>query len=125
MVYLVPMLVLMSTGILLVLAEAFFKGKDRAALAGVTVAGSLAAMVAAIVLYRQLGEHETRRLLGDMLVADRTSMVLIALFSAIAAATALITPGHQREHRWENGEYFGVMLLSASGMAMLAQAANP
>jgi NADH-quinone oxidoreductase subunit N len=124
LVYLLPMLVLMSTGILLVLAEAFFKGKDRAALTGVTVAGSLAAMIAAIILYRQVGSDAPKRLLGDMLVADKTAYVLTALFCAITALTALITPGHQREHRWENGEYFGVMMLSASGMAMLAQAAN-
>jgi len=124
LVYLVPMIVLMSAGILLVLAEAFFQGRDRAALAGLTVAGALAAMISAIVLYRQLAPGETHRLMGDMLVADRTSYVLIALFSAIAAAAALITPGHQRAHQWENGEYFGVMLLATSGMVMLAQAGN-
>src|SRR5688500_16053066 len=107
LVYILPMLVLMATGILLVLAEAFFKGRDRAALTGITVAGSLAAMIAAIILYRQLGASDApKRLLGDMLVADRTAYVLTALFCAITALTALITPGHQREHRWENGEYF-------------------
>jgi NADH-quinone oxidoreductase subunit N len=124
LVWLVPMIILMSTGILLVLAEAFFLGRDRAALAGLTVAGSVAAMISAILLYRQLEDGQTVRILGDMLVADRMSYVLTALFSGIAAVTALITPGHQREHQWENGEYFGVMLLAVSGMVMLAQAAN-
>jgi hypothetical protein len=31
---------------------------------------------------------------------------------------------NQREHDWQIGEYYGVMLLSASGMVMLAHAAN-
>src|SRR5215510_2976707 len=101
LVYLVPMIVLMSAGILLVLAEAFFIGRDKAALAGLTVAGSLAAMISAIILYRQLGPDEVHPLLGDMLIADRTSYVLIALFSGITALTAMITPGHQRAHEWE------------------------
>jgi NADH-quinone oxidoreductase subunit N len=35
-----------------------------------------------------------------------------------------MSPAHQREHEWQIGEYYGVMLLSASGMVMLAHAAN-
>jgi NADH-quinone oxidoreductase subunit N len=124
LVYLVPMIVLMGAGILLVLAEAFFQGRDKAALTGLTVAGALAAMISAIILYRQLGPNDSFRLMGDMLIADRTSYVLIALLCGITAMCALITPGHQRTHQWENGEYFGVMLLAASGMVMLAQAGN-
>ena len=42
----------------------------------------------------------------------------------ITALTALMSPAHQREHDWQIGEYYGVMLLSASGMVMLAHAAN-
>jgi NADH-quinone oxidoreductase subunit N len=124
LVYLVPMIILMGAGLLLVLAEAFFQGRDRAALAGVTCAGALAAMIASIILYRQLEDGEQVRLMSDMLVADRTGYVLTALLCGITALVALITPGHQREHQWENGEYFGVMLLAAAGMVMLAQAGN-
>jgi NADH-quinone oxidoreductase subunit N len=129
-----PFLILAITGMLLVLAEAFFTGKDRSTLAGLAVAGSLAAAIASIVLYRQLGPNEARPLFADldpsgavksaMLIADHTSYVLSALFAVTTALTALMSPGHQREHDWQVGEYYGVMLLSASGMAILAQAAN-
>jgi NADH-quinone oxidoreductase subunit N len=122
LIYALPMLILMAAGILLVLAEAFYTGKDRAALTSLTVAGSLAAMIASILLYRQLGPDESRQIFGSMLIADRTGYVLTALFCGITALTALITPGHQRQHGWENGEYFGVMLLAASGMVILAHA---
>jgi NADH-quinone oxidoreductase subunit N len=53
------------------------------------------------------------------------SYVLAALFSVPPRrSTALISPSHQREHGWQNGEYYGVMLLSASGMVMLAHASD-
>src|SRR5688572_22858605 len=109
---------------LLVLAEAFYKGEDRTALVGLAVAGSLASAVASVVLYRQLAPGESKQLLGTMLVADKLGYVLSAVFSVITALTALMSPAHQREHDWKMGEYYGLLLLSAAGMVMLAQAAN-
>ena len=122
--YLVPYLILIVAGLLLVLAEAFYKGSDRTALVGLTVAGSLASAIASVILYRQLGDGQRISVLGDMLVADRTGYVLSTLFAVITAMTALISPAHQREHGWQLGEYYGILLLSASGMVMLAHAAN-
>jgi NADH-quinone oxidoreductase subunit N len=59
-----------------------------------------------------------------MLVADRLGYVLSALFAVITALTALMSPAHQRAHDWRMGEYYGMLLLSASGMVMLAHASN-
>lgn len=122
--YLLPFLILVVVGMLLILAEAFFKGKDRTALAGLAVVGSLGAAVASAIVYRQLPANATRELLGGMLLADRMSYVLSGLFAVTTALTALMSPGHQREHDWKMGEYYGVLLLSGSGMVMLAQAGN-
>ncbi|MFT3692615.1 MAG: NADH-quinone oxidoreductase subunit N [Kofleriaceae bacterium] len=124
-----PFLILAIAGMLLVLAEAFFKGRDHTTLVGLSVAGSLAAAVASIILYRQLGPNEIHPIFTDaksgaMLVGDRTGYVLTALFSVTTAFCALISPAHQREHGWQIGEYYGIMLLSAAGMAILAQAAS-
>ncbi len=122
--YLVPYLILVAVGMLLVLAEAFYRGRDRTALVGLTVAGALAAAIASVILYRQLGEGQSVPLMGDMLVADRTGYVLSALFAVLTAMTALMSPVHQKAHDWQIGEYYGIMLLSTSGMVMLAQSAN-
>jgi NADH-quinone oxidoreductase subunit N len=124
--YLVPYLILVITGMVLVLAEAFYRGKDRSGLMSLAVAGSIASAIASIVLYRQLPEAGGKplALLGDMLVADRTAYVLSALFAVTTALAALASPAHQREHDWQIGEYYGVMLLSASGMVILAHAWN-
>ena len=122
--YLAPYLILVTVGMVLVLAEAFYKGKDRTGLAGLAVAGGLAAAIASVVLYRQLPANAGRELLGGMLLADRMGYVLSALFGVTAALTALMSSGHQREHEWQIGEYYGVMLMSTSGMVMLAHAGN-
>src|SRR5213078_1375364 len=120
-----PYLVLAVSGMLLVLAEAFYRSKDRSALMSLTVAGCVVSAIASVVLYRQIGDSgPPRLLLSDMLVADRTGYVLSALFAVTTALAALGSPAHQREHEWQIGEYYGVMLLSASGMVMLAHAAN-
>jgi NADH-quinone oxidoreductase subunit N len=117
-------LILAVTGMLLVLAEAFYKGEDRTALTGLAVAGSLAAAISSVILYRQLAPGETKQLLGTMLVADRLGYVLSTVFSVLTALTAFMSPAHQRAHDWRMGEYYGLLLLSASGMVMLAHAAN-
>jgi NADH-quinone oxidoreductase subunit N len=125
--YLLPYLILAVTGMLVILVEAFYRSEDRAALASLTAVGAFASAVASIVLYRQLGDVGPGAripLLGDMLIADRTGYVLSALFAVTTAFAALATPAHQREHQWQSGEYYGMLLLSASGMVMLAQAWN-
>jgi NADH-quinone oxidoreductase subunit N len=121
--YLTPYLILVVTGMVLVLAEAFYEGKERTALSSLAVAGSLAAFVASVVLYKQIGTA-SKPLFTDMLVADRSSYVLSALFSMTTAFTALMTAPHQKAFDWQNGEFYGVLLLSASGMVMLAHAVN-
>jgi NADH-quinone oxidoreductase subunit N len=121
--YLVPYLILLVAGMMLILAEAFYRGPDRTALASLAAAGAFASAIASVILYRQL-DTGTKSLLGDMLIADRSGYVLSALFAATTGVTVLMSPAHQREHDWQIGEYYGVMLLSASGMVMLAHAAN-
>jgi NADH-quinone oxidoreductase subunit N len=124
MIYLLPLIILTVSGMLLVLAEAFFKGRDRTTLMALAVAGCAAAAVAAIVVYRQLAPGQVRPLLGNMLLADRFGLALTALFSVLTGLAAMVAPSHQKTHDWQNGEYYGVLLLSATGMVMMAQAGN-
>jgi NADH-quinone oxidoreductase subunit N len=124
LVYIAPLLILAATGMMLVLAEAFFRGRDHSTLMALAVAGSVAAAVASIVLYRQIAPGSVRPLLGTMLLADRFGYVLTALVSATTALAAMVAPGHQRTHGWRSGELYGLMLLSAFGMGILAQAGD-
>jgi NADH-quinone oxidoreductase subunit N len=122
--YLAPYLILAVTGMLLVLAEAFYRAEDRTPLATLTAAGAFASAIASVIVYRQLDPGAKISLMSDMLIADRSGYVLSALFAVTTGLAALSTPAHQREHDWQSGEYYGVLLLSASGMVMLAHAAN-
>jgi NADH-quinone oxidoreductase subunit N len=122
--YIAPIIILALAGMMLVLAEAFFMGRDRTALAGLAVAGGVAAAVASVALYRHMTPGQSRLLFGEMLIADRTGYALSALLSTIIALTALVAPAHMRAHRWAIGEFFGVMLLAGTGMVMLAMASH-
>jgi len=126
----VPLLVFVVTGLVLIVAEAFAKGRQRGFLMQLVVAGCAVAAITAIWEYKALegGAHQimaTASYKGTwygMLVADRFGCFFIVLFSAVTAFTAMIASGHQREHDWQTGEFYGLLMLSASGMAILAMA---
>ncbi len=122
--YIAPLLILALSGILLVLAEAFFAGRDRTALAALTVAGAVGAAVASIALYRHMQPGQVRLLFGEMLIADRMGYALSALLSVTVGLAAIVAPAHMRAHDWAIGEYFGILLLAGSGMVMLAHASH-
>jgi NADH-quinone oxidoreductase subunit N len=117
-----PLLVLGVTSLMLIMAEAFSQGERRGFLMPMTVASCVGTMAASVWLYRDLGAGEHRTLLQGMLVADRFGCYGVFLTSAATAAVALLSPAHQHEHEWETGEYYGLLLLAATGMATIAMA---
>ncbi|MEM9488248.1 MAG: NADH-quinone oxidoreductase subunit N [Myxococcota bacterium] len=123
LLYASPMLVLIVTGLMLVLAEAFFRGGNRAHLTGLAVAGSVLAAVAAILVYQNLEPGESRPVIG-MLLADRFGCFFIVLVSLGTAVTALISGRYQSEHGWQSGEYYGILMLVTAGMAIMATAGD-
>ena len=121
--YVLPLASLILGGVLLVLAEAFTSGTSRAFLMKLTVALSAITALIAIYLIGKLNGAQVM-LFSGMLVADPTAMLFIVLFAGATAFTAMITAPHQEEHGWENGEFYGLLMLSAAGMAMIAMAGN-
>lgn len=122
--YVGPLGVLAVVGLLLVLAEAFARGKQRQFLMQMTVAGCLLAMFTAIATWRALAPGQSVSSFSGMLVADRMGMFLIALFSGTTALIAILGSVHQREYDWEVGEFYGLMVLATAGMAMIAMAGD-
>jgi NADH-quinone oxidoreductase subunit N len=118
-----PLAILSVAGMLLILAEAFSRGR-RHFLMRLTVGSCIAAVIAAIVLWKQLGEGQVGSMFGGMLVADRMGMFMAIVVSGLTALTALVSPAHQAEHEWENGEYYGLLLLAAAGMVMMSTAGD-
>ena len=121
-VYQAPLLILVVTGLVLILMEAFARGRHRGFLMQTAVLGCILASIAAIYIYKDLGAGGSKTIMQGMMVMDRFACFFIILFAAVTALTALITAAHQVEHKWEHGEFYGLLLLSVSGMAMLAMA---
>lgn len=120
-----PLLVLVVFSLILVLEESFREGVQASFEMWVTVAGSVLAIVAAIYVWKELPQYGgSKELLSGMLVADRFGMFFVILFSVSAAFTAMTAAANMRVHGWENGEFFGVMLLSVCGMAIIAMAGD-
>ncbi len=122
--YLGPLAVLLVFGMLLVLGEAFASHKQRRFLMHLTVAGSVMTVIAAILTWRSLAPGQSVSIFSGMLVADRMGMFLIALFSATTGLIAMLSSAHQEEYDWEVGEYFALLMLATSGMAMIAMAGD-
>lgn len=124
LLYQAPLLVLVVTSLLLVLAESFLRRPDGTRLMGLAVAGCVGAAIAAIYLYKGLGPGNSRSLMYGMLVADRLGCFFLVLISAATAITAIVSAAYQEEHGWKSGEYYGLLMLVASGMAMMAVAGD-
>jgi len=119
-----PLLLLAVVALLLIVVEAFTRGRPRSWLMPLAVVGCVGGALAAIVVYRALDGQAGVSAFGGMLVADRPSMFLTVLLCAGTGLAALISPAHQEEHGWESGEYYGMLLLSACGMVMMAMAGD-
>jgi NADH-quinone oxidoreductase subunit N len=122
--YMAPLTVLTLVALLLIVVEAFTRGRPRSFLMPLTVIGCLGALLAAIVVFRSLEPGATMSMFDGMLIADRSSMFITMLLCAGTAFSALMTPPHQTEYEWESGEYYAMLLLAAAGMVMMAMAGD-
>jgi NADH-quinone oxidoreductase subunit N len=124
LIYMAPLTVLSVSALLLIVVEAFIRGRQRSWLMPLTVAGCIGGALAAISIYSSIEAGQQVSIFGGMLIADLPSMFLTALLCAGTALTALVSPLHQTEYEWENGEYYGMLLLAAAGMVMMAMAGD-
>ncbi len=122
--YQLPLFILVITGLALVLAEAFARGKQHGFLMQIVVIGCVTAAFAAVMLAKHLGSGETIPLMSRMLQADQFAYYFIVLLCAATAMTALISPRHQEAFGWQMGEYYAILMLAVSGMAILAMAVD-
>lgn len=120
---LLPLFVLILSGLALILADAFFDGADRSVLAGLAAAGAVLAGLAAVFAYRNVPATGISVMSG-MLRADKLAFAVIALASFTTAAVAILGGAHQRAFSWESGEFFGLLTLSTAGIAIIAMAAD-
>ena len=119
-----PVIVLTVFALLVILMESFTLGKRRDFIMRLAVLGGISAFATSIYFYLQLEGLDRQFLFNGMLVADKTSMIFATLFSAVAIMVSLTAAGHQRTYNWENGKFYGLLLLACAGMTILAMAAD-
>jgi NADH-quinone oxidoreductase subunit N len=115
-----PMLVLIGMGCLVLLAETFSTSNSRNGLMWLSAAGCVAA---GITLATQWDAGSTpNTVLQGMWVTDRMALFSDVAFLLTAFLTVLLAGPFMREHGFEFGEFYALVLFGAAGMMMVAHA---
>lgn len=117
-----PLIALVTAGCLLLLFEAFGRGAQRAYLMPLTLV-SLAVTFGLLCL--QWSDAATpSQVFSGMLAVDRFTAIFGAIFVMGAALAALLAGAFMREHGFEFGEFYALLLFGTAGMLILAAATD-
>jgi NADH-quinone oxidoreductase subunit N len=120
---LLPELILAGAGMAILLVDAARPIRDQRVLAGLALAGLLAA---GVVVVRQwfVPPADDLTVLGDMVAVDRYALFFRLVILA-SAALAVPFSAHYLQRTGEGrGEYFALLLFAVTGMTLLAAAAD-
>ncbi|QCQ20917.1 NADH-quinone oxidoreductase subunit N [Desulfoglaeba alkanexedens] len=114
-----PFLIVVGTGIVILLVDAFSPLGRKGHPAYLACVGTVLALAA---LFRPLPlENE---LFGGMIYADAFAVFFNAVFLLGTLLVVLLSVGVLSWERIERGEYYALLLFSTAGMMLMAQAAN-
>lgn len=117
-----PLTALTVAGCVLLLLEAFGSGRTRAYLMPLTLASLAIALMLELVQWGDAAAGATT--FHGMLALDRFGLVFNCIFIVGAALTAMLAPAFMREHHFEFGEFYPLLLFATVGMMILAQATD-
>jgi NADH-quinone oxidoreductase subunit N len=136
-VHLAPLLVLAAMACVMLVAETFIQHshaglpqhshaglpqRSRAGLMGLGLGGCAVALGLLVAQWPDAAASQT--VLGDMWIVDRTAIFLDVVFIIAAALTLLLSHAYLREHEFEFGEFYALVLLAVTGMVMLVHAGH-
>jgi NADH-quinone oxidoreductase subunit N len=119
-----PLLGVVLTGLVLLLLESFAGSRSRGYFMTLTLIGLFAALALEVLAWREAGEGGSRMMFSGMLCADRFSILFGILFILNAGLTVMLARPYLREHRFEFGEFYSLVLFATSGMMMMAAATD-
>ncbi len=122
---LIPQLILMVGGVLMLTLVSLFRGRlPRGTYAIYTVVVAGAALVATIPLWHRVlhAKEGPASLLGGAVALDGSSLFLIGVICIGVILAALLADGYLRREGIEGPELYVLLLLSASGGAIMASA---
>jgi proton-translocating NADH-quinone oxidoreductase chain N len=97
---------------------------NRRLITAIAVTGSLASFANAAYFLAFLSTSDTASpalLFGEQLVVDQMALLFMAITASVTALVALASHDYMAEHSYVT-EYYGLVLLAATGMSMMAAA---
>jgi NADH-quinone oxidoreductase subunit N len=116
---LLPTLIVLGASVLVLLLDLLPPRRSKEHLGGVALAGIVAALLAAIA---QWGRGA--RAFRDMVLLDDYALFLHVVICYAAALAVLLSVDYLRRNGIESGEYYALVLMSTSGMLLLASAGD-
>src|SRR6266404_1276953 len=110
-----PLSALTVAGCVLLLLEAFGSGRTRSYLMPLTLASIGVALALELMQWGDASLGYTT--FHGLISLDRYGIVLVG-----AALAAMFAPAFMREHHFEFGEFYSLLLFATVGMMILAQA---
>ena len=117
---LAPLLLISGAGCLALLLDTLTKGREPAL--RLAQLGCLAALAA--VVGQWTGAESGQPIWSGMWVVDRMALFLDALLIATALVTLSVAAPFMREHDFENGESYALVLFATSGMMTVVHATH-
>jgi NADH-quinone oxidoreductase subunit N len=119
-VLLMPMLIVFGSGVVGMCIEMLRPRQNNNAIVLMTLVGLAAAGAYLIGAW----DYPVTRTLGDLFLSDRTARVLQLLIIVISFTTVLYSEGYLRERRLPFGEYYPLVVWSATGAMIMATTTN-
>ena len=121
-----PELILAGVGLFLLLLDAIAKRISQVWLAGIALAGIVAAGAASVWLWNWTPKpfQRSSSVLGEMVAADRFSVVARIVLLVVAALGIVFGDHYFRRTGEDRGEFYALILLCTSGMTLIASANN-
>ena len=117
-----PELALLATALIIMLLDAAIPARLRGALVIFGVLGVLAAVVSVVTLYSATGRAEA---FNGMVTSDALALFATLVILVATGLALLLSPGYiERQGTHQQGEYYALVLLSATGMVLMAAATN-
>ncbi len=119
-----PLAIVVIAGLAVLLLEAFAGGKNRRYLMGFSVVACILAFGVQYTQFVDLAPGATMSVFSGSLDADRFSAMFGMLFLANAALVCLLAPDFLKEHGFEFGEFYSLVLFGTAGMMIMAAATD-
>jgi NADH-quinone oxidoreductase subunit N len=119
-----PLSIVIVAGLAVLLLEAFAGTRSKRYLMGFSVTAALLALFVQYLDFNALSAGQSRLVFSGALDMDRFAAIFGMMFLVNAALVSLLAPDFLREHGFEFGEFYALILFATAGMMIMAAATD-